>query len=181
MLTGLDPHRHHVPRNGFRFQGKTETLAQRLKTQGYQTVAVVAAAALERDMGLDVGFEVYDDRFSVKHKSMFQDTARVLSGAYSTVGWTRRLEAVVFICAFLRSTRPIDTASRLSDAIRGSERHDATDDPAWTRHAYMTRVKRGGHSRRSCIGRFALSGRGVLYGPLHRGTLQGSTDAGVPR
>jgi arylsulfatase A-like enzyme len=62
LLTGLDPHHHGVPRNGFRLDPGTITLPQVLAETGYDTIAVLGSAALSATTGLDRGFRVYDDR-----------------------------------------------------------------------------------------------------------------------
>lgn len=62
ILTGLLPPRHGVRDNGtFVLKGDVETLAERLKAEGYDTGAVVSAVVLARRHGLDQGFRVYDD------------------------------------------------------------------------------------------------------------------------
>jgi arylsulfatase A-like enzyme len=75
MFSGLDPHGHAVPRNGFPLAASVPTLATRLSDAGYDTIAVVGAKALERGMGLDRGFRVYDDATPERRALMFQDTA----------------------------------------------------------------------------------------------------------
>jgi len=75
MFSGLDPHGHQVVRNGFPLPPNVQTLAQRLTAEGYDTIGVVGAAALERSMGLSRGFRVYDDRMSTRMGLMHQDRA----------------------------------------------------------------------------------------------------------
>lgn len=75
LFTGLDPHGHAVPRNGFPLPLGIPTLAERLSAAGYDTLAVVGAKALESDMGLDRGFRRYDDKMSVTLGPMAQDRA----------------------------------------------------------------------------------------------------------
>jgi arylsulfatase A-like enzyme len=75
MFTGLDPHGHGVPRNGFVLGSDVPTLAARLASHGYDTIAVVGAKALERGMGLERGFRVYDDAAPNKRALMYQDVA----------------------------------------------------------------------------------------------------------
>jgi choline-sulfatase len=63
MLTGLLPHRHGVRDNGlYRLPADVPTLAAVLAGAGYDTAAVVGAAVLDREYGLDRGFRTYDDR-----------------------------------------------------------------------------------------------------------------------
>ena len=73
MLTGLDPHGHAVPRNGFPLERGVPTLAERLKARGFETRAVIAAAALESAMGLSRGFDSYDDGLDDQFGRMVQD------------------------------------------------------------------------------------------------------------
>lgn len=61
MLTGLYPIRHGLRENGLApLPASAETLAERLRAEGWQTAAFVAAAVLDRAFGLDQGFDVYD-------------------------------------------------------------------------------------------------------------------------
>jgi arylsulfatase A-like enzyme/Tfp pilus assembly protein PilF len=63
ILSGLDPLHHGVRNNGTSvFPEKIETLATRLKAEGYGTGAFVAAVVLDRMYGLGRGFDVYEDR-----------------------------------------------------------------------------------------------------------------------
>ena len=75
MFTGLDAHEHGVPSNGYPYTGSHLTLAERFKQEGYQTIAVVGASALEHSMGLNRGFDIYDDRMSLRHRKSYQDDA----------------------------------------------------------------------------------------------------------
>ena len=65
IMTGLYPFEHGVRNNGIQYvPDEVETLAERLRNEGYRTGAFVSAAVLERRYGLDQGFEVYDDDLS---------------------------------------------------------------------------------------------------------------------
>ncbi len=75
LLTGLDPHEHAVVRNGFPVSRELPTLPERLQAEGWDTIGVVAASALEASMGLDRGFRVYDDETPVLRGLMHQDSA----------------------------------------------------------------------------------------------------------
>ncbi len=61
MMAGVDPHEHRIVRNGYPVPDDLPLLAERLQAQGWDTIASIGAAALERRMGLDRGFRVYED------------------------------------------------------------------------------------------------------------------------
>ena len=62
ILTGLEPPAHGVRDNGtYRVPEAAETLAERLKGEGYQTQAFVSAEVLHSRYNLDQGFDGYDD------------------------------------------------------------------------------------------------------------------------
>ncbi len=62
MLTGLYPPRHGVRDNGGTPLSETaRTLAELAREAGFETAAVVAARVLNRSVGLDQGFDLYDE------------------------------------------------------------------------------------------------------------------------
>ncbi len=62
IMTGCFPARHGVRNNGmYHVPPETMTLARRFQDAGYRTGAFVSAFVLQRQFGLDRGFEVYDD------------------------------------------------------------------------------------------------------------------------
>src|SRR5207248_11225646 len=64
ILTGLYPFQHGYRENaGYRLAPGTETLATRLKANGFETGAFVAAFPLDARFGLTPGFDLYDGRF----------------------------------------------------------------------------------------------------------------------
>jgi len=75
MFTGKDPHQHGVVRNGYPLDAELTTLAQRLATAGYDTRAVLGAAALESGTGIERGFAVYDDESPTLRGLMYQAPA----------------------------------------------------------------------------------------------------------
>ncbi|MGE0640745.1 MAG: sulfatase-like hydrolase/transferase [Thermoanaerobaculia bacterium] len=93
ILTGTIPPVHGVRSNlGFRLEeGGPRTLAERLGAHGYATGAAVSAYVLRRSVGLDRGFEVYDDA--------------LLASGEVTLGEIRRpgVETVDRAVAWLRS------------------------------------------------------------------------------
>lgn len=64
ILTGKYPQQIGVPRNGFPLPEGIETLATRLKAEGYATAAIVSASSLHSSLGLDRGFDLYDEAFN---------------------------------------------------------------------------------------------------------------------
>jgi arylsulfatase A-like enzyme len=75
IFTGLDPHGHAVPRNGFPLGEAFETLAERLRSQGYDTLGVVAASVLNKDMGIAQGFRLFDEDTPTDMGRRFEDRA----------------------------------------------------------------------------------------------------------
>ncbi|NIM14667.1 MAG: sulfatase-like hydrolase/transferase [Candidatus Aminicenantes bacterium] len=66
IFTGRYPLGHRVRDNGTFFLDEAEiTLAEKMKTQGHQTVAVIASFVLLSKFGLNQGFDVYDDSLNI--------------------------------------------------------------------------------------------------------------------
>jgi arylsulfatase len=85
MFTGLDPHGHRVPRNGFPLEDSHETLAERLSGHGYDTIATIGASVINREMGMGQGFRLFDERTPKDMGPRYEDLAegvtdRALSG-----------------------------------------------------------------------------------------------------
>ncbi len=86
LFTGRDPHQHRVVRNGFPLPATIPTLAERLAAAGYDTRAVIGAAALERGSGIERGFQVWDDTSPTLRGLMYQSPANeVVERALRTV------------------------------------------------------------------------------------------------
>lgn len=75
LFTGKDPHGHAVVRNGFALEEGHGSVVERFEAEGFDTLAVVGAAALESEMGLARGFRLYDDKLGNKFGPMIQDRA----------------------------------------------------------------------------------------------------------
>lgn len=66
ILTGLLPPVHGVRDNaGFILNPKITTLAETLKSKNYKTAAFISAFILDSQFGLDQGFDLYSDNFSL--------------------------------------------------------------------------------------------------------------------
>ncbi|HZT75379.1 MAG TPA: sulfatase-like hydrolase/transferase [Vicinamibacterales bacterium] len=122
ILTGLYPFQHGVRENsGYRLAPNAQTLATRLKRAGYATGAFVGAFPVHSRFGLNVGFDVYDDRFGEtraptefvmpeRPASEVVPLARAWIGARGSTGSPRADPA---------------TASPRSDPASGASRADA--------------------------------------------------------
>jgi arylsulfatase A-like enzyme len=75
VMTGLDPHGTRIVRNGYPLPPDMETLAERLGAAGYDTIGVIGSSALARPMGIDRGFRVWDQSFSVTRKQRHEAMA----------------------------------------------------------------------------------------------------------
>ncbi len=80
MLTGLYPAGHGVHENGRRYDGRVELAAERLRAAGWATAAFVSGFPLDRQFGLERGFEVYDDELDAgaNERAAAATTARAL-------------------------------------------------------------------------------------------------------
>ncbi|MFP5246127.1 MAG: sulfatase-like hydrolase/transferase, partial [Thermoanaerobaculia bacterium] len=64
LLTGLLPYQHGIRDNaGFTLDPKHQTVASRLRANGWTTGAFVAAFPLDARFGLNQGFDLYDDNY----------------------------------------------------------------------------------------------------------------------
>jgi len=70
MFTALYPLAHHVIKNGIPLADDQVTLAELLKSSGYQTAAIVSSFVLTERFGFAQGFEFFDDEFTVEHASV---------------------------------------------------------------------------------------------------------------
>lgn len=63
LFTSSYPFENQIEENAERVPAGVVTLASVLKSQGYQTAAFIGSVFLERQMGLDQGFDFYDSPF----------------------------------------------------------------------------------------------------------------------
>ncbi len=80
ILTGLNPPNHGLRKLAGEALGPANvTLAEWLEARGFRTAAFVSALPLRRDIGLDQGFQVYDDAFGdgVGQRSAVRTNERV--------------------------------------------------------------------------------------------------------
>lgn len=83
IFTGLDPHGHRVPRNGYAVSPELPTVAETLSAAGWDTLGVIAATAVDPETGVTRGFRKIDADLDVdkgkRHEAPGDDvTARAL-------------------------------------------------------------------------------------------------------
>ena len=93
MLTGVHPPVHGARDNGlFHIHQDNLTIAETMQAQGYTTLAQVAAYVLNREFGLNQGFDVYGDKYEVAQHP--QDSKRFLVYRNAEEICTRTLETL---------------------------------------------------------------------------------------
>lgn len=105
IMTGVHPHTHGVPRNGFVAAPELETLAETLHANGFQTAAFLGSFALASPFGLNQGFDVYDERFDTRlgDHGVDQNQRSAKSVTDSAIRWldeTRPEHAFLFVHYF---------------------------------------------------------------------------------
>lgn len=66
ILSSLEPDLHGIKGNtGYRLAPGAETLAEVFRANGYATAAFVSASVVDGETGLEQGFDIYDDDFSM--------------------------------------------------------------------------------------------------------------------
>jgi len=99
LFTGLFPPSHGVRGNGqVALAPSSVTLAERLKTRGFRTGAFVSSFVLDRQWGLDQGFDVYHDggigaEQQIDRESVRRPADRVVDDA---LDWMRQIESSRF-------------------------------------------------------------------------------------
>ena len=84
MFTSLYPVAHRVIKNGLKLSDRYKTLAEILKTSGYQTAAFVSSFVLDSKFGFAQGFDVFDDDFifSERKSNTFEWEGHQIEGAF---------------------------------------------------------------------------------------------------
>lgn len=84
LWSGLDPHGHGVPRNGFVLDPELPTVPEQLQAAGWDTLAVIGASAVDTSTNLQSGFRLYDEELPNERGPRYeapgdQVTARALA------------------------------------------------------------------------------------------------------
>ncbi len=88
MMTGTNPIFHGVHRNeNYRLGASSETLAERLREEGFTTGAVIGSFVLDKIFGLDQGFDTYNDRFDEGSSSIGINERRAEEVSREAVEW----------------------------------------------------------------------------------------------
>jgi hypothetical protein len=95
-------------------------------------------------MGLDRGFDIYDDRVSLKHRKTYQDTATgVVRRALQQLGTTRPDRPVFLFVHFYDPHGPLTPPAAFRNRFVASTEYTPLAQQPWTRRAYMERVRSG--------------------------------------
>ena len=98
ILTGEYPFRTGVRDNLVsRLPDSSLTLAEILRNHGYQTLAFVSAAVLDRTFGLNQGFDVYDDRVHSAAGALLYDERNAVGVNQSVLDHLSRIHAPYFL------------------------------------------------------------------------------------
>jgi arylsulfatase A-like enzyme/Tfp pilus assembly protein PilF len=90
MMTGRIPPQHGVHDNRtYRLAESNTTLAEILRDNGYATAAFVGAFPLDSIMGLDQGFAVYDDRYTMGGAGRVANERRAAEVSDAAIEWLR--------------------------------------------------------------------------------------------
>jgi len=112
VFTGLDTHGSGVVANGYPLDRGIPVLAERLAGAGWETMAVIASSALERSMGLDRGFRVYDDDLSVHSPPRYEDpAANVTRRALAAVDARDRVRPLFLFVHYFDAHGPWNSAA----------------------------------------------------------------------
>lgn len=136
IFTGLDPHGHAVPRNGFPLGDAFETLAERLQSQGYDTLGIVAASVLNKEMGIAQGFRLFDEDTPTDMGRRFEDRAdRVTRRALDLVSQRDSSRPfflwVHYYDAHSPYNAPKDFRARFTKTEKGSKTSLPSSDGRW--------------------------------------------------
>jgi len=156
LFTSTYPFENQVEENAEQIPSSAVTLASALQSHGYRTAAFIGSVFLERELGLDKGFDEYDSpfhfaAFSPLSGSMFfagasqnkysvrdrRDGALVKRAALQWLSANRGQSVFVFLHFFdlhKPYTRPgYDSEIEYVDSVLGSLRQALVDDGWWDR------------------------------------------------
>ncbi|MGD1069307.1 MAG: sulfatase-like hydrolase/transferase [Bryobacteraceae bacterium] len=99
LMTSTYPFQSGVEENAGSVPPALTTLASVLKGRGYQTAAFIGSIFLERELGLDRGFDTYDSPFSFKAFSQLSGTMLFAGGPHNPYSVRERRPGALVIRA----------------------------------------------------------------------------------
>ncbi|RMG45391.1 MAG: tetratricopeptide repeat protein [Acidobacteria bacterium] len=89
LLTGLEPWHLGIWHNGlYRLEDRFETLAERLRSEGFETAAFVAGAPLASGSGIEQGFDLFDDAIPDLESAGYEEPSRTAESVTdAAVAW----------------------------------------------------------------------------------------------
>lgn len=137
LFSGQDGHRHRVVRNGYPVPEDLPLLAAELQQQDWRTLAVVGSSALEAAMGLNRGFDVYDDPGPQPAGGMYmRDAALVTERALAMVDEHHTSPQDLFV--FVHYYDPHTPWMRPADPRIAVPGYDGSVDGSMPSIAYLT-------------------------------------------
>jgi choline-sulfatase len=97
LMTSTYPFENRIEENGERVPPGAVTLATVLKSRGYQTAAFIGSVFLEKQMGLDQGFDFYDSPFSFEAFSRISGSLFYGGNAHSAYGVRDRRDGALVL------------------------------------------------------------------------------------
>lgn len=97
LLTSTYPFENRIEENGERVASGAVTLATVLKSHSYQTAAIIGSVFLEKQMGLDQGFDFYDSPFSFEAFSRISGSLFYGGSARNTYGVRDRRDGALVL------------------------------------------------------------------------------------
>lgn len=129
LFTGLDPHEHGVPRNGYPLEEVHQTLAETLREAGYDTAGTVAASVLGTDTGIAQGFRLFDDQVRRNMGPRYEDRGdRVVDRALRQLRQRDRQRPLFLWVHLYDAHSPWEAPTRLQQRFA-----DLSHPPTWER------------------------------------------------
>jgi arylsulfatase A-like enzyme len=99
LMTSTYPFQNGVEENAGKAPAGLDTLASVLKGHGYQTAAFIGSIFLEKQLGLDRGFDVYDSPFSFEAFSKLSGSMLFAGGPHNPYSVRERRQGALVLLA----------------------------------------------------------------------------------
>ncbi len=162
VMTGLDPHGHAVPRNGYALTTRAPMLAGRLAEAGYDTIGVIGSSALAEPMGIEVGFRLWDQRLTRKHEQRHEARAAgVTDRAFERLGQRAPGKPLLLFVHYFDAHAPYDAPAPYTTRWVDSTYHGPFDGTPLAMRALADASREG-----SALGADVAAARGRYRGEL---------------